>query len=222
MIGDAMPTTVLSARVIPRADAALLERLGVPEGLSSLGIISTDCDDVSYAALDEATKKADVRVVYAKSMYAGAGNASTKLAGEFVGVLAGPGPEDVGSGLGAAVSFARHDARFYSAAEDDRVVYFAHCVSRTGSFLSGTAGIRPGDPLAYLIAPPVEALVALDAALKAADVTMRLFYGPPTETNFAGGLLTGSQSACRAACEEFARVVREVAGHPFDIPERED
>ena len=40
---------------------------------------------------------------------------------------------------------------------------------------------------------------------------MRLFYGPPTETNFAGGLLSGTQPACQAACEAFAREVRRVA-----------
>lgn len=215
MIHDRMPVSVLSARIISRADAALLGALDVPEGLASLGLISTDCDDVSYTALDEATKKADVRVVYAKSLYAGASNASTRLAGEFIGIIAGPGPSDVTSGLEAAVDFARNDACFRSAAEDDSVVYFAHCVSRTGSYLSEMAGIAPGEALAYLIAPPVEAVVSMDAALKAAAVQLKVFYGPPTETNFAGGLLTGEQAACQAACDEFARVVCEVAKRPL-------
>ena len=35
-------------------------------------------------------------------------------------------------------------------------------------------------------------MVGLDAALKAADVRLCVFYGPPSETNFGGGLLTGS------------------------------
>ncbi|MFR3079634.1 MAG: hypothetical protein ACLTNE_14990 [Intestinimonas butyriciproducens] len=46
------------------------------------------CD---LAALDEATKKADCRVAYAKS-FAGAANANTKLAGEIIGILAAPTP----------------------------------------------------------------------------------------------------------------------------------
>ena len=62
-----------------------------------------------------------------------------------------------------------------------------------------------GTAIAYLIAPPLEAMVGLDAALKAAAVELRLFYGPPTETNFAGGLLSGDQAACKAACEAFAQ-----------------
>lgn len=91
----------------------------------------------------------------------------------------------------------------------DGVAYLAHTVSRTGTFLSREAGIREGEPLAYLIAPPVEAMTAMDAALKAADVRLAKLYEPPSETNFGGGLLTGTQSACRAACEAFAAAVEK-------------
>ena len=190
------------------------ERRPGASGARSLGILTTDCDDVSYAALDEATKKAAVRVVYAKSMYAGSSNASTALAGEFIGILCAENPEEIKSGLEAAVSFIRNDACFYSANDDDSIVYFAHCISRSGSYLSEAAGIAEGEAIAYLIAPPAEAIVALDAAMKAADVQMCLFYGPPTETNFAGGLLTGDQAACKAACEAFADKVCKVAAQP--------
>ena len=211
MTGDAVRTNILSVRMLPNADPMLLSNLTLPEGHRSLGFITTDCDDVSYAALDEATKKANVQVAYASSMYAGSGNASTKLAGEFIGVLSGEDPAEVRSGLDAAVRYAREDACFYSANEDDSIVYFAQCISRTGSYLSKEAGVPEGTPMAYLIAPPMEAMIGLDAALKAADVELKLFYGPPTETNFAGGLLTGDQAACKAACAAFAEKVRDVA-----------
>jgi ethanolamine utilization protein EutL len=69
--------------------------------------------------------------------------------------------------------------------------------------------------MAYLIAPPLEATYGLDAALKAAEVEMKVFYGPPTETNFAGGLLVGEQAACRAACEAFADKVCDIAQNPL-------
>lgn len=215
MTGDAVKTTVLSVQILPNADESLRANFDIPKEHRSLGFITTDCDDVSYAALDEATKKANVRVAYAKSMYAGSSNASTALAGEFIGVLSGENPEDVRSGLDAAVRFAREDASFYSANDDDSVVYFAQCISRTGSYLSAQAGVPEGTSMAYLIAPPVEAMIALDAALKAADVELKVFYGPPTETNFAGGLLTGDQPACKAACEAFADAVRKVARSPI-------
>ena len=153
-------------------------------------------------------------MAYARSMYAGASNASTALAGEFIGILSGAYPAAVRSGLAAAAAFIREDAAFVSANREDTVVYFAHCISRSGSYLSREAAVEEGTPIAYLIAPPVEAMVGLDAALKAADVTLRKFYGPPSETNFAGGLLAGSQAACRAACEAFADAVRKVAETP--------
>lgn len=73
MRGSPIRTNVLSARILPNADPALLRQLQVPPGHTSLGLFTTDCDDVSYAALDEATKRARVQVAYARSMYAGAG-----------------------------------------------------------------------------------------------------------------------------------------------------
>ena len=212
---DAIKTAVLSIKMIPNADPMLREALRLEPDERSLGLITTDCDDVSYAALDEATKKAEVRVAYARSMYAGAGNASTRLAGEFIGILAGKNPAEVRSGLEAAEHYIERDAHFYSADDEDSVVYFAQCISRTGSYLSEAAGVPEGTPMAYLIAPPLEAMVGLDAALKAAQVEMKVFYGPPSETNFAGGLLTGDQAACKAACEAFAEAVNKIADDPL-------
>lgn len=214
MLGSPMKTRILSVRIIPNAEPMLLAQLDIPAGHRSLGIVTTDCDDVSYAALDEATKKAAVHVAYARSMYAGAANASTALAGEFIGILSAGDPAELRCGMEAAISFIENDACFYSAAQDDSVVYFAHCISRTGSYLSQAAQVPEGTAMAYLIAPPLEAMVGLDAAMKAAAVTLRVFYGPPSETNFAGGLLTGDQAACRAACEAFADTVRSIAAAP--------
>ena len=55
----------------------------------------------------------------------------------------------------------------------------------------------------------------MDAALKAADVKMCVLYAPPSETNFGGALLTGSQSACKSACDAFAAAVEFVADNPI-------
>lgn len=214
MRNDPLKVTVLSVKLIPNVDDALREKLCLQEGHRSLGMITTDCDDVGYTALDEATKKAEVSVAYAKSFYGGAANANSKLAGEFIGILSGPTPAEVRSGINAAIDFIENDACFYSANDEDSIAYYAHCVSRSGSYLSGVAGVEEGQAIAYLIAPPIEAMYALDAALKAADVQMAAFYGPPSETNFGGGLLTGSQSACKAACDAFAEAVKYVADNP--------
>ncbi|HBV68684.1 MAG TPA: microcompartment protein EutL [Clostridiales bacterium] len=214
MKNERLGANVLSVKIIPNVDDGLAKELKLEPNQKSLGIITCDSDDVTYVALDEATKASDVKVVYARSMYAGAANASTKLAGEVIGILAGPSPAEIRSGLDRAIEVIKNEASFYSANDDNSIVYFAHSISRTGSFLSKGANVKEGEAIAYLIAPPLEAMVAIDAALKAADVTMGVFYAPPSETNFAGALLTGSQSACKAACEAFAKAVEAVADNP--------
>lgn len=214
MKNERLGANVLSVKIIPNVDDGLAKELKLAPNQKSLGIITSDSDDVTYVALDEATKASDVVVVYARSMYAGAANASTKLAGEVIGILAGPSPAEIRSGLDRAIEVIENEASFYSANDDNSIIYFAHCVSRTGSYLSKGANVKEGEAIAYLIAPPLEAIVAIDSALKAADVKMNVFYGPPSETNFAGALLTGSQSACRAACEAFTKAVEAVADSP--------
>ncbi len=215
MKDDRLEAAVLSMKVIPNVDSALAKELSLKPEHRSLGIVTSDCDDVTYVALDEATKAADVEVVYGKSMYAGAGNASTKLAGEVIGIIAGPSPAEINSGLNVISQVIEAGASFYSANDEDSIVYFAHVVSRSGSFLSQQAAIPEGEAIAYVIAPPLEAMVALDAAMKAADVRMGVFYGPPSETNFGGALLTGSQSACKAACVAFEQAVKAIADNPI-------
>ena len=214
MKNDVIRPNVLSVKIISNVSPEMGKKLELEPHHKSLGLITSDCDDVTYTALDEATKAAEVDVVYAKSMYAGAGNASTKLAGEILGIIAGPSPAEVRSGLNAVLDFMEYGSTFISANEDDSIVYYAHCVSRTGSYLSKVAGIKEGEAIAYLVAPPLEAMYGLDAALKAADVTLCELFEPPTETNFGGALLTGSQSACKAACDAFAEAVKSVAENP--------
>lgn len=217
MTGDLIPVKVLAAHTIANVSNTLAQRLGLPDQYRSIGIITADSDDVTYCGLDEATKAAAVEVVYGRSLYAGAANASTRLAGEVIGILAGPNPSEVQSGLNACIAFLHSGVGFHSANEDDSIIYFAHTVSRTGSYLSKTANVPEGEALAYLIAPPLEAIVGLDEAMKASDVELVSLFEPPTETNFGGGLLTGTQSACNAAAEAFAAAIQAVARQPLSF-----
>lgn len=217
MTNDLIPVKILATHTIANVSETLAKKLDLPEGHRSIGILTTDCDDATYCALDEATKAAAVEVVYGRSLYGGASNASTQYAGEVIGILGGPNPAEVQSGLRAAVAFLESGAGFHSANQEDTVVYFAHTISRTGTYLSQLAGVREGEALAYLIAPPLEAMVGLDEAMKAADVELVLLFEPPSETNFGGGLLTGTQSACQAAAEAFAQAVRDIAAQPREI-----
>lgn len=205
-----IPVKVLAVKYLANASESLCRALGAPAGSPSLGLLTTDCDDATYIALDAATKAAEVEVAYGRSFYAGAGNASTPYAGEVIGILAGQTPGAVRSGMEAALS----ELRRVGFQEVNGVSFLAHTVSSVGSFLAKEAGVAPGTAIAYLIAPPLESMYAMDAALKAADVTLQKLYAPPSETNFGGGLLSGTQSACAAACAAFGAGVAEVAENP--------
>ena len=207
-----IPVRVLAVRYLANATPAMCAALGAPKGYPSLAMLTTDCDDATYIALDAATKAAEVEVAYGRSFYAGAANASTPNAGEVIGILAGRTPGAVRSGMEAALSTLQR----VGFEEVNDVPYLAHTVSSVGSYLAKEAGVRPGTALAYLIAPPLEGMYAMDAALKAADVKLCKLYAPPSETNFGGGLLSGTQSACDAACRAFADAVAEVAARPVE------
>ncbi|WP_027416105.1 ethanolamine utilization microcompartment protein EutL [Aneurinibacillus terranovensis] len=206
---------VLAVRVIPNVDEALAREFNLRPGQRSLGMVTTTIDDVGYTALDEATKRAEVEVVYARSFYAGAAHASGPLSGEFIGIIVGPNPDEIASGIEAVENTIRYDAHFEALNEDGSHALYAHVIARTGSYLSKTAGIQEGEPLAYLIAPPLEAMYGMDAALKAADVRLVSFFGPPSQTNYGGGLLTGTQSACQAAADAFRDSIIDIARHPI-------
>lgn len=214
---DPVRATVLAARLIPVVERSFAARFNLREEQCSLALITCDIDDVLYVALDEATKKADVEVVYAHSFYAGSAHASGPLSGEIIGVLAAPDPAEARAGLEACVDHAENGAWFESANADDSLAFFAHTISRSGSFLSNAAGVPAGAPLAYLIAPPLEATFALDRALKSAEVQLKQWFAPPSETNFSGGYLTGEQSAVAAACAAFRGAVLEVASTPREV-----
>ena len=204
------PVNILAVQYLSAASEELCKALGAPAGYPCLGLITTDCDDATYIALDEATKSAEVQVCFGSSFYAGAANASTPNAGEVLGILCATTPGAVRSGMEAAVG-ALERIGFESAGD---VPYLAYTVSSCGSFLAKEAGVTEGSSLAYLIAPPLESMYAMDYALKAADVKLCKLYAPPSPTNFGGGLLTGTRSACAAACSAFAEAVAEVAQRP--------
>ncbi|PID44907.1 MAG: microcompartment protein EutL [Gammaproteobacteria bacterium] len=214
---DDLRPSVLATRVIASVDQGMAKQFGLTKDQRCIGMITSDCDDVTYVALDEATKAAAVDVVYAHSFYAGAGHASGPLSGEVIGILAGAGPADVTAGLERAREVIEKEACFKAANEDGSLAFFAHLVSSTGGYLSGEANIPRGQPIAYLIAPPLESMFGMDAALKAADVEIVSFFSPPSETNFGGGFLTGTQAACKAACDAFQQAVLNVATMPIDI-----
>lgn len=215
MILEPIPPKILSVRRIPAAHPSMLRAYGAdPERHLSLGLVTCDQDDATYVALDEATKHARVDVVYARSFYAGAAHASGRLSGEILGVLAAADPDEIDEGLRALLRCLEHDACFYQADDKGEIAVFPHVIASLGYYLSREAGLQPGDAMAYLVAPPIEASVALDAALKAAEVRAARVFPPPTETNYSAAWLTGDLTECQAAAAAFAEAVVAVGRLP--------
>ena len=216
---------LLSCRQLEQVERQLGAALGLDSSKHvSVGLVTCDQDDSLYAALDHATKFAQVDVVYAKSFYAGSAHASGPTSGEILGVLAGPDPSEVAEGLWALSQALESSISFFRFEGHEGPAFFPHVISETGRYLAPLAGVEVGEPMAYLIATPTEAMVGLDAALKSARVRLARFFGPPTETNFAGGYLVGELPDVEAAAAAFTDAIGDVVQHPssgLTRPQRE-
>jgi ethanolamine utilization protein EutL len=213
---DPIRARPLAVRLIPNISPELARVIGLRPEQRSLGLLTADNDDATYVSIDEATKMADVEVVYAHSFYAGARYSSGLLSGEIIAMLAGPYPAEVRAGLDAAVRYLTTKALWYSANEDGSIAFFPHVISQVGAYLSKVCGLPLGASIAYLIAPPLEGVLALDAAVKAARVEVAQYTAPPSETNYMGVILTGDQSACTAAAMAFQETILDVARNPIE------
>jgi ethanolamine utilization protein EutL len=218
--------TLLSCRQIDDVDVVLGAALVGPSFDAarhrSLGLITVDQDDSAYVALDEATKHADVEVVFGRSFYAGAAHASGPLSGEVLGIVASKDPDEVAEALWVIKGHLAEQVYFQSIKGPRPSPFLAHVVSSCGSYLAGLAGVPVGAPLAYLIAAPIEAVVAVDAAVKAAPVTLQKFLPPPSETNFAGAFLSGDLADLHSARDAFVDAIARVAAAPLAAARRPD
>lgn len=215
LFDDKVYADICSMQLISNVSESLRVKLGLQDHQSSVGLVTLTLDDVGFVALDEATKAADVSVVYANSFYAGSDYPSGPLSGEFIGIIAGDTPEEVKSGLDSIRQNVEASLYFEKVNGNDDHLLFAKTISACGTYLAAENNVEVGQALAYIIAPPVEAMVAIDDALKAADVEICQLFTPPTETNFAGAILKGSQSSCEAAVQAFRDKVNQIAMNPL-------
>lgn len=212
---EALRPRILACQQIDAVEPSLAQALGLdPTQHTACGLLTCDQDDATYAALDYATKFAAVDVVYAKSFYAGSAHASGPLSGEILGVLAGSDPDEVREGLWAARTALLEKFCFYRFPNTNGPAFFPQVISEVGRYLASLAGIQPGEPLGYFIAPPIESTLAIDAALKAANVRLCKWFGPPTETNFGGAYLTGSIADVEIAAAAFTNSISQTIASP--------
>ena len=212
MAGRRLEVNILKRVIIPNLNREMFPGLNLHDEDRSIGIITADNDDAIYIGLDHATKSANVHVAYVESTYGGGSCAWSKYGGEVIGIIAGPDPEEVRSGLNAIETFVENESALYSVNSDDSVAYYSYCISRIGRYYQETYNLPEGCSVAYMASAPLESMYALDAALKYADVTLVDLWGPPTVTNCGGGLVTGTQEACEAAAAAFGDAVAELSG----------
>jgi ethanolamine utilization protein EutL len=208
---------LLSSKLIPAPHEELRRSLGaLRNDLSSFGLITCDLDHALFVALDEATKASPVTVLFARSLYAGAAHSPGPLSGESIGILAGADDAIVREGLKAAAQALENRVSYQVTGGSRQITFFSYVVTSLGHHLSKESGLAPGDSLAYLMAPPIESIVALDAALKSADVRLIKSFTPPTATNYGGGFLAGEQYECEAAARAFSTAIERIAESPID------
>lgn len=212
---DLIKPSVKAMRVIASLHEDFRRELQLSASIGSLGLLTCDSDDVAYIAADEATKQAQVTVVYGRSLYAGAAHSPSPSAGEVLIMLGGPNPAEVRAGLDAMVNTIERGPTFQWANDAQDTAFLAYLVSRSGSYLSEAAGVALGEPLAYLVAPPLEATFGIDAALKASGVRLMSYVPPPSATNYSSAFMAGSQAACQVACQAFSAAVLAIARCPI-------
>lgn len=203
---------ILSMILIPQVTEDLKEALFLTEKHKSCAIMTATMDDLIFLTMDEATKKADVDVTYIGSFYGGGANASSKLQGEGIGIIAGETVSSVQAGIDAIYEL--YDSKqiyAVSCNEDNSICSLVYTVASVGSYFAKELNIPLGISMAYLAGPPVESVYATDAADKASGAKLVKYFTPPTVTNTGGAMFIGTQAECAAACEVFAEAIQEIA-----------
>ena len=63
-----METHILSQKVIANVTPEFARVYNIPEGHTSVGFFSADNDDIGYLAVDDASKKANIKLIHADTM----------------------------------------------------------------------------------------------------------------------------------------------------------
>lgn len=208
---------VTMQKIVPHITEKYRALWDIPETHNSVGILACDNEDVMWLALDDATKKARIDIVHVETVYGGMAYAWSRYGGEITAILSGETVADVQNGVRYTKDYIEKKSAFYMLDEEGTLGYYADWIPRAGKYYQKRLGIPEGTAFAYLVSTPVESTYALDKALKASDTKVAEFFLPPTRVNTGGAVLTGTESACRAAVQAFAAAVEYCAFHPMEV-----
>ncbi len=189
----------------------------MPEDHTSVGIISSDCEDVMWLAVDDATKKARMKVLQIETVYGGVQYSSRKFGGEITAIISGPKVSDVKSALAYIKAYVENHSGNYVFNEEGSLGCYVDLVPRAGKYYQETLGVKEGESIAYLVSTPVESTYGIDKALKASNARLVELFDTPSRVNTGGAILAGSESACKAAVEAFVEAVEYCVFHPMEL-----
>lgn len=189
----------------------------VPKEHGSVGIISSDCEDVMWLAVDDATKKANFTVDQIETVYGGVAYSWSRYGGEITAIISGPKVSDVKSALMYIKDYVENHSGNYVLNEEGDLGYYVDLVPRAGKYYQKTLGVKEGESIAYLVSTPVESTYGIDKALKASNARLVDLFATPSRVNTGGAILAGTESACKAAVEAFVNAVEYCAFHPMDL-----
>ena len=212
-----MKTNMLSQKIIAHVSAEFAKAYHLPEGHQSVAFFSVDNDDVGYLAVDDATKKANIKVIHAETFYGGTTCSWSKYGGSVFIMFSGPNVADVKSGLAYVKDFIDNRSQLCNFDGDEGTAFYAQCIPRVGKYFGELCGIEEETSYAYLVGGPIETNYALDKALKAGETRIVKYWYPPSHANSSGAILAGTESACRAATMAFVDGLRYATENPMEI-----
>ena len=203
-------------KLIPNVNPQYRQEWNLPEDHESAGLISCDNEDVLILALDDATKKDRIHVVHVEKSYVG----GTRLLGEFEhacnAIISGPKVQDVKSGLSHIREYVEKKCAHYTVGDSPCVNWYADWVPRAGKYMQERLGISGDTSYCYLYSTPMESTYAMDAAMKASNTSLAEISNIVTRDNRIGVILTGTESACRAATEAYSNAIERFAASPLN------
>ena len=208
---------ITSQKIIAHVSDEFAKAYGLPKGHESVAFFSADNDDVAYLAADDATKKARIQVVHAKTFYGGADCSWSKYGGSILVLISGPRVEDVKSGLSYIQDFINRQAGLYCFDGDESKEFYAQTIAKSGSYFSEEFGVEKGQPYCYLFGSPIESAYAIEKALRASDTTMAYYWSPPSVSNSCGAILTGTESACKTATRAYIDALGAAMENPLNL-----
>lgn len=208
---------MISQKLIANVTPEMARIYEIPEDHQSVAFFSTDNDDVAYLAADDASKKANIKVVHAETFYSGLRGSWSKYGGSVFVMISGPKVSDVKSGLAYIRDFIENRSELCNFDGDEGTAFYAQCIPKSGKFFKEFCDLEEGSAYAYLVGGPIETNYALDKALKAGNTKIARYWYPPSHANSSGAVLTGTESACRAATQAFVEALRFATEHPMEL-----